>query len=298
MRAALHKKPEERLMGYVNRLSVLTLSAALTAIAQAQESGNGDEKKGEMTVLEEFTVTAKNLSLTDSLMPTEREISGLFGDTTNILKVPRAVTLLSPAMMDQFNIDDLSDLKKVAAGTQTYNYYGLAGTPFVRGAKGGTFLNGMLRAYQRNEMPLSFGSLEAIDIVKGPAPADFAPTQIGGFVNLIPKSPFYDEASGSLSLDLDEWGMQRVSADVGAPFLLPGETPAAFRLSLTSQDGEMYWDDVDNDYTSVYAALKFQPADDVSVFVGGEYFDFQSNENVPAGTGQRSRHRQRTVCDW
>ncbi len=265
-------------MGYVNRFSALALSAFLASMAQAQEAEDAEKSKEDMTVLEEFIVTETDSALTDSLLPTERQISGLFGDTTNVLQVPRAVTLLSPAIMDQFNIEDLSDLKKVAAGTQTYNYYGIAGTPVVRGAKGGTFLNGMLRAYQRNEMPLSFGSLEAIDIVKGPAPADFAPTQIGGFVNLIPKSPFYDEAGGSVSLDVDEWGMQRVTADVGAPFLI-GETPAAFRLSLTSQDGEMYWDDVDNDYTSVYAALKFQPADGVSVFVGGEYFDFQSNEN-------------------
>ncbi|MEM0955160.1 MAG: TonB-dependent receptor plug domain-containing protein [Pseudomonadota bacterium] len=266
-------------MDYTHRLSLsaLTLSALLAATAQAQEAKEGEE---EMTVLEEFIVTETDSALNDSLLPTEREISGLFGDTTNILQVPRAVTLLSPAIMDQFNIEDLTDLKKVAAGTQTYNFYGIAGTPVVRGAEGGTFLNGMLRAYQRNEMPLSFGSLEAIDIVKGPAPADFAPTQIGGFVNLIPKSPFYDEAGGSVTLDVDEWGMERVTADVGAPFLLPGETPAAFRLSLTSQDGETYWDDVDNDYTSVYAALKFQPADGVSVFVGGEYFDFQSNENA------------------
>jgi len=261
-------------MGYARRFGALTLAALIAAAAQAEEADDG------MTTLEEFIVSESDSALQDSLLPTEREISGLFGDTTNVLEVPRSVTLLSPKIMDEFNIEDLSDLKKVAAGTQTYNFYGLAGTPVIRGALGGTYLNGMLRAYQRNEMPLSFGSLEAIDIVKGPAPADFAPTQIGGFVNLIPKSPYYDESTGSVTLDVDEWGMQRVTADVGAPFLLPGDTPAAFRVSLTSQDGETYWDDVDNDYTSVYSSLKFRPRDGVSVFVGGEYFDFQSNENA------------------
>jgi len=250
------------------------LMAALMSPAYGEEADDG------MTTLEEFIVSESDSALQDSLLPTEREISGLFGDTTNVLEVPRSVTLLSPTIMDEFNIEDLSDLKKVAAGTQTYNFYGLAGTPIIRGAQGGTFLNGMLRAYQRNEMPLSFGSLEAIDIVKGPAPADFAPTQIGGFVNLIPKSPYYDKSAGSVTLDVDEWGMQRVTADVGAPFLLPGDTPAAFRVSLTSQDGETYWDDVDNDYTSIYSSLKFRPRDGISVFVGGEYFDFQSNENA------------------
>ncbi|MEM1433489.1 MAG: TonB-dependent receptor plug domain-containing protein [Pseudomonadota bacterium] len=261
-------------MGNAIRFGALSLAAMLATTAY------GAEDDEEMSALEDFIVSETDSALEDTLLPTEREISGLFGDTTNVLEVPRSVTLVSPTMMDEFNIEDLSDLKKVAAGTQTYNFYGLAGTPIIRGAQGGTFLNGMLRAYQRNEMPLSFGSLEAIDIVKGPAPADFAPTQIGGFVNLIPKSPYYDESTGSVTLDVDQWGMQRVTADVGAPFLLPGDTPAAFRVSLTSQDGETYWDDVDNDYTSIYSSLKFRPREGISVFVGGEYFDFQSNENA------------------
>lgn len=255
----------------------LSLCGALATSAYAQED---DEDKEDKTVLEEFIVSETESALNDTLLPTEREISGLFGDTTNVLQVPRSVTLLSPKIMDQFNIDDLSDLKKVASGTQTFNFYGLAGAPIVRGAKGGTFLNGMLRAYQRNEMPLSFGSLEAIDIVKGPAPADFAPTQIGGFVNLIPKSPFFDEEGGSVTLDVDGFGLQRITADVGAPILLPGNIPAAYRLSLTSQDGETYYDNVSNDFTSIYGSMKFQPSDDVSVFIGGEYFDFKSNENA------------------
>lgn len=234
----------------------------------------------EVTDLERFIVSESDAALEDTLLPTEREISGIFGDTTNILQVPRAVSLLSPKMLDEFNIDDLGDLTKVSSGTQSINYYGIPGAPIIRGAKGGTFLNGMLRAFQRNEMPLSFGSLEAIEIVKGPAPADFSPTQIGGFVNLLPKSPYYDsEGTASIALDMDQWGMQRITGDLGAPFLL-GDKPAAYRVSLTSQDGESYYDDVQNDFTSLYGSLKFQLSDSVSVFVGGEYFDFQSNENA------------------
>lgn len=260
----------------IKNVAVKSLAIAMLGLpfaAQAQDVGE------DVTDLEKFIVSETDAALEDTLLPTEREISGIFGDTTNVLQVPRAVSLLSPQMLDEFNIDDLGDLKKVSSGTQTYNYYGIPGAPIIRGAKGGTFLNGMLRAYQRNEMPLSFGALEAIELVKGPAPADFSPTQIGGFVNLIPKSPYYDEGTGSISLDTDQWGMQRVTADVGSPFLL-GDKPAAYRVSLTSQDGESYYDEVSNDFTSVYASMKFKPSDDVSVFIGGEYFDFKSNENA------------------
>lgn len=256
---------------------MLVISPFSTSISRAQESSESDDS---VIVLDEFIVQETGATLNDTVLPTDRQISGLFGDSTSVLDVPRSVTLLSPKMMEEYNIDDLGDLQKVGAGTQTYNYYGVPGTPIIRGAKGGTFLNGMLRAYQRNEMPLSFGSLEAIEIVKGPAPADFSPTQIGGFVNLLPKTPYFDKERGSIDFEFDNWGTQKLTADYGAPFLLPGDKPAAFRVSLTSQNGESYYDNFKNDYTSVYGAIKFRPAKGISIFVGGEYFDFQSNENA------------------
>ena len=242
----------------------------------AQESAVTEE----LPELEMFIAEESASALNNTVMPTDREISGLFNDATSVLEVPRSVTLISPELMEQFNIDNLRDLEKIGAGTQATNYYGVAGAPTIRGVKGGTYLNGMLRAFNRNEMPLSFGSLEAIEIVKGPAPADFSPTLIGGFVNLIPKTPYFDEEKGSIEFEFDNWGRKTITADYGAPFLLPGDTPAAFRVSITGQDGESYYDGLSNDYTSVYGALKFRPKDGISVFLGAEYFDYQSNENA------------------
>jgi iron complex outermembrane receptor protein len=257
-------------------LSMLFLSPiGVTGLSGQEATATEDLPELEMFIAEESAA-----ALNDTVLPTDRAISGLFNDATSVLEVPRSVTLISPELMDQFGIKDLDDLEKIGAGTQTVNYYGVAGAPTIRGVKGGTFINGMLRAYNRNEMPLSFGSLEAIEIVKGPAPADFTTTKIGGFVNLIPKSPFFDEEKGSIELELDNWGRKTLSADYGAPFLLPGDIPAAYRVSITTQDGESYYDDVYNDYTSVYGAIKFRPKDGISVFLGGEYFDYKSNENA------------------
>ena len=260
----------ERSLNSISLSTLLALTVSLTNL-QGQDSG--------IPELESFIADESASALLNTVMPTEREISGLFSDAKSILEIPRSVTLLSPEILDQLNIKGLRDLEKVGAGTQAFNYYGVPGSPTIRGARGGTYLNGMLRAYNRNEMPLSFGSLEAIEIVKGPAPADFSPTLIGGFVNLIPKTPFFDEEKGSIELQFDNWGRKTSTADLGAPFLISGEIPAAYRLSITSQDGESYYDDLSNDYTSVYGSIKFRPKKGVSVFMGGEYFDYKSNEN-------------------
>lgn len=256
----------------------LVLSLPAVGALSAQESAEAPTEDT-VVVLDEFIVQETGASLNDTVMPTDRDISGLFGDTTSVLEVPRSVTLLSPQMMDQFNIEDLRDLEKVGAGTQQANYYGVPGTPQIRGVFAGTYLNGMLRAYNRNEMPLSFGSLEAIEVVKGPAPAEYETSLVGGFVNLIPKSPFFDEQRGSIDLEVGSYDLFKTTFDVGGPILV-GDTPAAYRVSVENQQADSFYDKVSNDYTSVYGAIKFQPKKNIKIFTGAEYFDYKSNENA------------------
>jgi len=254
-------------------LSIASLSQG--ALFAQETSADSDS----VVVLEEFIVKETGAALNDTVMPTDRQISGLFGDATSVIEVPRSVTLLSPEILDQFNIDDLRDLEKFGAGTQSANFYGVQGSPQVRGVFASVYLNGMLRAYNRNEMPLSFGSLEAIEIVKGPAPAEYETGLIGGFVNLVPKSPFFDEERGSVEVEIGSYDLFKVQADIGSPILI-GETPAAYRVSITSQQSDSYHDRISNDYTSVYGSIKFQPSKNITVFTGIEYFDFKSNENA------------------
>src|SRR5690606_1470536 len=113
------------------------------------------------------------------------------------LDTPRAVTVLTPELMARLDIQDFGDLGRIGAGTQQINYYGVPGTPILRGATGAVFFNGIQRAFQRNEMPLSFGSFEAMDLVKGPAPSHFGASQAGGYTNLLPKSPYFDRRRSS-----------------------------------------------------------------------------------------------------
>jgi hypothetical protein len=136
----------------------------------------------------------------------------------------------------------------------------------------------MARAYQRNEMPMSFGSLEALDLVKGPAPSHLGPVPEGGYANFIPKSPYFNHARGSLALTAGSHGHLRAQLDYGSPVLL-GRRPAAYRVSLTAQDSDSYWDNVGNDHLSAYGALKVRLDEHLSLFTGAEYYDFHSNEN-------------------
>ena len=252
----------------------LHLFAAAVAVAPVFAAPTLDEE----IALEEFITRESAQAEAGDLLPTSRPTLSVFGEQS-VLDVPRSLLVLTRELLDTAQIEDFSDLNKLGAGTQQINYYGVPGAPLLRGAKGGVFFNGIQRAYQRNEMPLSFGSLDAMDVVKGPAPAQFGPSQAGGYVAMIPKSPFFDRRRGALRVSATDTGMVRAQLDQGGPFLA-GDRPAAYRVSLTGQAGDSYYDGVRNDFVSVYGALKLRLAPEVSLFAGGEFFDFRSNENA------------------
>lgn len=231
-----------------------------------------------VTELEQFIATETALAESGDLLPSSRPTSSVFGEMA-VLDTPRAVTVLTPELMAQFDIQDFSDLGRIGAGTQQRNYYGVPGTPILRGAEGGVFFNGIQRAFQRNEMPLSFGSVEAMDVVKGPAPAHFGVSQAGGYTNLLPKSPFFDRKRSLITTEIGTEEDYRVQLDTGAPLLL-GERPAAYRISVTGQYAGSPYERVRNDFLSVYGSLKVQLSSNTTLFTGMEAFRFKSNENA------------------
>lgn len=153
-----------------------------------------------VTELEKFIVNESALYRAGDVLPTSPPVDSVFGSGQSVLDLPRSVTVLTPELMRRFDLQGLGDLGRLGANTQPANYFGIAGTPYLRGAKAGVFFNGMARAYQRNELPVSLGSLEALDAVKGPAPSHLGPVPEGGYVNFIPKSPYFDAARGSLAV--------------------------------------------------------------------------------------------------
>jgi iron complex outermembrane receptor protein len=264
------------------------LAATLTAAALALNTSVAQESpppapvapaaSSDLVTLEDFIVRESAANIAGDLMPTSRPVASVFG-SQSILETPRSVTVLTPELMQQFQIRDFGDLSKIGAGTHQINYYGVPGIPSLRGAKGSVFFNGIQRGYQRNEMPLSFGSLEGMDVVKGPAPAHFGAALAGGYVNLIPKSPYFDERRGSLQVTVGQYSEYNVQFDVGGPTLMMG-LPAAYRISVTGQLADSYYDRIGNDFISLYGSVKAQIAPDVTLFTGAEYFNYKSNENA------------------
>jgi hypothetical protein len=243
----------------------------------AATSLSGQDNRTEVFDLDAFSVEQTALSRPESLSPADARTGLLFGEELGYLDIARGFTAISAATRQLLGIDDLESLATYGAGSQRVNYFGLAGAPFMRGARAATYFNGMLRAYQRNEMPLSFGSAEGLQLVKGPTPANLSPGLVGGLLNQEPKSPYYDRARGSLELGVGAFATRHWQLDAGAPLLL-GRRPAAYRVSYSGHRAERAYDFIRHDYDSLYGALKIKLDARRSLFVGGELYDYRSSE--------------------
>lgn len=259
---------------YPALLTILGVTA-LPAAAFAQPTAAPPEA---VTVLEKFIASETRVEDSSTLLPTSRPVDSLYGFARSLLDTPRSVSVITPETIALRNLDDVYDLASLVPGSTVTNYYGVPGIPTTRGLFSSIYFNGMQRVWNRNGYPTSFGSLESMDYVRGPAPGHYSAASPGGFVNFLPKSPYYDKNRGSLKTGYGSYDELNVQMDAGGPFLL-GDKPAAFRISITNQAADSYYAGIKNDYFSAYGALKSRLSDSVSIFVGGEFYRHRSKEN-------------------
>lgn len=244
------------------------VSAAAAGVAETEER----------VALDRVTASAGSWDRAGDVLPQSRPVLSVYG-AMPLLDVSRAVTVLTPELLRQAEIRDSGALGRVGAGTQQTNFYGVPGAPTLRGAKAGVFFNGQARAWQRNEMPLSFGALDAIDLVKGATPAHLGASLVGGYANLIPKSPSLNGRRGWVRAEIGENAHRQVQLDYGAPVATtPGRS--AYRVALTVQSADSAYDRIGHDYASAYVAWKTEFRDASSLLLGTEFFRYRSNENA------------------
>jgi hypothetical protein len=126
-----------------------------------------------VTTLEKYTVS--DVPLEDQILPTVRPISSVYGDDRDIIDIPRSVSSVNKAWMDDREVKNAMDFGQFSPGVYAAADYGIPGVPQIRGDEAQIYVNGQLIPYSRNSVPLSFNGVEAMDIVKGPGTAVYGP---------------------------------------------------------------------------------------------------------------------------
>lgn len=259
-----------RLKPFPTILSFTTFLLAFALLADDQ-TGNASG----LTELDEHTVHAESLE-NESILPLAYDATGVFPNSTNIAKLPRAVIMLPGQLSRDLNIDSYDTLYRVGAGTQRPNYLGIAGTPYLRGDDAGLYFNGMPRAYQLLAFPRSFNSVDGQIIVKGLAPAHLGASPAGGYVNQIAKRP--DGEADRASVAIGSYSHYAGSLDVSQSTEAWGQQWKTL-LSVSGQESERFFRDARDDRRSVFIAMETNWNARISTYSAAEFYQWRGNEN-------------------
>ncbi len=225
------------------------------------------------------TVQVSDVPIEQNIMPTSRPFSSVYGTDANITDIPRNVTIISREQLSAINIRDVRDFAKLTSSSYTRTNFGAPGNPDIRGQYGDVFQNGMRErtTSNGNGLPIDFNAVESVNIVKGPATAvQGASAYVGGFVDLVTKRPYFDQARGTVYGTVGSYNKLKWGADFGAPIT----EKLAYRVSYSGEHSEGgYFQDDYKKTESFYGATTWRPNDNYELFLNTQFSYLEYVEN-------------------
>jgi hypothetical protein len=258
-----------------------TTTTTTTTTTSNTAAGAEDQN---VTTLEKFTVS--DVPIDEQILPTVRPISSVYGDDRDIVDIPRSVSSVNKAWMDDRQVKNAMDFGQFSPGVYAAADYGIPGVPQIRGDEAQVYVNGQQIAYSRNSVPLSFNGVEAMDIVKGPGTAVFGPqgNGPGGYVNFVSKQPYFDHDHYDFSATLGTWtsghsyGNPQYTLDFGGPL----SDKLAYRVSYLARYGDEYYVNAKDQTQDVYVALTYMMTKDLKFEFWTQGFATRTNEDTGA----------------
>ncbi len=252
-----------------------------TTTTTTNPSSVSDEK---VTTLEKYTVS--DVPLGEQILPTVRPISSVYGDDRDIVDIPRSVSSVNKAWMDDREVKNAMDFGQFSPGVYAAADYGIPGVPQIRGDEAQIYVNGQEIPYSRNSVPLSFNGVEAMDIVKGPGTAVFGPqgNGPGGYVNFVAKQPYFDAEHYDFSATLGtftsghSYANPQYTIDFGGPIT----DKLAYRVSYLARYGDEYYVNAKDQTQDVYVALTYKMTKDLHFEFWTQGFATRTNEDTGA----------------
>lgn len=211
------------------------------------------------TQLQTVTVQASSQADDDAL-PTRPPTSVYGGTETKVLDTPRSITQVNAEQLANDPIRSADDLVKYAPGITRGGGQNAGIAPQFRAQGSEVFQDGQ-RAYGVRH-PANFNAYEGADIVAGPSSVTYGSVSgSGGYVNYLSKKPDFSGFKTRLSGELGAWvpdGQSRDSRKFSIDNTGPLSDQLAYRVSITQQRQQDYYDNVDNNFDAFYGALAWR----------------------------------------
>jgi outer membrane receptor protein involved in Fe transport len=110
-------------------------------IAQTTSPSPTPAKGDTSNQLNQVIVTGAQIPLNEAIVPTVRPTSSVFGLDQNVMDIPRNVTIISRAQLDDISITDVRDFNKLTTSSYTTSNFGEPSNPSIRGQIADIFIN-------------------------------------------------------------------------------------------------------------------------------------------------------------
>jgi len=257
-------------------------SASAPADGTTSTSPAASTTNNGVTTLQKYTVS--DVPLTEQVLPTVRPIGDVMGDDQNIIDIPRSVSSVNEAWMQDRMVKNAMDFGQFSPGVYSAAQYGIPGVPFIRGDLGTVYVGGQISQFSRNSTPPSFNGVEAMDIVKGPGSAVYGPQGegAGGYVDLVMKQPYFDNFQGVIDATLGYWasGHAYSNPEVTLDFGGPLSDKLAYRVSYLERWGDGYYQNLHDSTQDLYSALTYRATKDLKFEGWFQMYSDKTNENT------------------
>src|SRR5258707_6524068 len=226
-----------RLAGIV--VDSLLLFVDVSRLAQAQDQCTNASSTAGGT-LQQIVVTGAQIPINEAIVPTVRPTNAAYGLDLNVMEIPRNITIISRAQLDDISVRDVRDFTKLTTSSFTTTNFGAPANPSIRGQTADVFVNGMREGLTSNEngLPIDFNSFDSVDIMKGPPAVVYgASNYVGGYFNFITKQPYFDRLQTSISATVGTYEQYRLDVDIRGAKISP-QLPLFVTVSRAKTRGD------------------------------------------------------------
>ncbi len=149
-------------------------------------------------------VTGAQIPINEAIVPTVRPTNAAYGLDLNVMEIPRNITIISRAQLDDISVRDVRDFTKLTTSSFTTTNFGAPANPSIRGQTADIFVNGMREGLTSNGngLPIDFNAFDSVDIMKGPPSVVYgASNYVGGYFNFVTKQPYFDRLQAAIICD-------------------------------------------------------------------------------------------------
>lgn len=252
--------------------ALVTISLAMAHSSFAQDAA----ANGDVTVLEKITVKGKSGRVVgpDPTIVAADTATGTKTDTP-VIDIPASVSVVTQKELETRHVESIQQAVSYTAGVLADEFGNDDRYDYVRIRGFDQTVLGMYRDGLAARIPAYFTAsrlepygLQRVEVLKGSTSTLFGLNGPGGLVNSITKRP-QDEKHGEIYTSLGD-GTKEVGTDFGGP--LDADGVYSYRFTALGKNGDLGWDESNDDRIYVAPALTIQPDDGTSLTILMDYY--------------------------